>query len=174
MSEIFIQPQEQVVVIQAAQSVEIIEPDHIEVVGIPTVEIEIRSPGLVGPSGAPGTANVIIHSLIAPSNFSGQRVVVPDSNGHFVYADPFDTTHLNRSYLLTQSAIMTGDTPELLADGEFVEPTWSWATGSPIYLGTTGTLVTTPPDGAAFLVKLGSAITSTKIYYNPSQPIRLI
>lgn len=108
----------------------------------------------------------------AGMNLSGHRVVRPGPAGTLVYADPLDTaTYANGPWYLTQGAIAVGAEAAVLGEGEITEPSWTWSPGQRLFLGTNGTLSTTPPLAPARMVIVAVASKVDTIYFDPGSPI---
>lgn len=105
------------------------------------------------------------YTLTAASSFSGHRVVVQTSSG-IAYADP--GTHIGRSVGLTLNAASGGQDLNIRRFGEVTEPSWSWDTSKPVWLGVNGTLTQTIPNspGSGALV-LGWPLSSTTLDFQP-------
>lgn len=128
-------------------------------------------PGPQGPAGAPGASAGDL-TKIAQVALSGQRAVKLLTDGIQVnYADNTDAGSRQLSVALTKNAALAGDLVTLLTFGDYEEPSWSWTPGGVIYLGTNGLLTQTAPSAPAFLRILGTAVSTTRIWWDPQPPI---
>jgi hypothetical protein len=63
---------------------------------------------------------------------------------------------------------------ETVAFGVITNPSWNWVVEQSLYLGSNGNIVTTSTvDGAAFSLKIGTAISSTQMFVKIGTPIIL-
>lgn len=141
--------------------------------------IEVASEGLqgpVGPAGPPGPTGgsaALVVTATAGETLSGHRVLVY-RNGLVYYADPTDPDDIESPLYLSLGAALAGDPIQAIPLGELTESSWSWSPDDRIYLGANGLLTTTPSaPGAAWMAVVGYAISPTRIYFSPQQPIAL-
>lgn len=127
------------------------------------------------PSGECGVCPVVLEK-IAAEVLSGHLVVTAEDDGTVRRASNTILGDVTRPLWLTLGAALAGDAVLVLALGDHVEPSWSWAAGAPLYLGAAGVLTQTPPTlvgGATFIIRVGSAETPTSIFYEVRNPIIL-
>lgn len=103
---------------------------------------------------------------------SGHRVVKYSSPNVVDYASASVLSDCLKIAGLTTGASNAGAKIRLLVQGEIVEPSWSWITNVPVYLGENGVLTQTPPSGGNILIA-GMAISPTSLFFNPGAPIAL-
>lgn len=181
---------EEVQVVEVADSsisVEIIDSDNgVEVASTDIVVevhsniqvVEISAPGPQGPSGPPGAAGTTDHlsaSFTAGEDLSGHRLVKRQPDGTLIYASNDTITDINGPIWMTTASALAGEDTVILLVGGFVEPSWDWTSGAPIYLGSGGLMTqAVPAFPSAFSVQVGYAISATEIYLDQYSAIRLI
>jgi hypothetical protein len=110
-----------------------------------------------------GTANI---------NLSGHRVVRSIGTDDLVdYADSSNVAHALTVIGITLNAANMGDTVNIRATGEIVEPSWSFVPG-PIYFDASGSLTQTRP-AVGFLQQVAIASSPTEIVVQLGPPIVL-
>jgi hypothetical protein len=124
----------------------------------------------VAPQGIPGRDGSALVNRTAAIVLGGHRAVVLDNSELAIYADSSITSHANKVLGLTTGAASSGAIAAIATYGEFTEPSWSWTPGAPIFLGTNGLITQTAPT-SGFLLILGFAIATTKIFIDIKQPI---
>lgn len=136
---------------------------------------DILHPGLLtlttfqqGPAGA----SFIYVDYVAGVALGGHRAVVLDASEQAVYADKDTLTDRDKVIGITTGASIMGATAQIQTAGELTEPSWSWTAGDTIYLGTNGLLSNAAPV-TGFVLKIGFAISPTKIFISIKQPIIL-
>ena len=66
------------------------------------------------------------------------------------------------------------DEGETVAFGVITNPLWNWTSEQSLYLGANGNIVATSTvDGAAFSLKIGTAISATQAFIKIGTPIIL-
>jgi hypothetical protein len=129
------------------------------------------------PAGSGSATDAVLTSGVAGTTLSGHIVVHPRaSDGLLVAATADNLAHVNVPLWMTTGAALNGDAVDVLTFGDFVEPSWSWITGGPIYLGLHGEITQTPPSApvSLFLVQLGFATSPTSIFFDRGPSIQLI
>jgi hypothetical protein len=120
-----------------------------------------------------GSISEAVAQLPAGINLSGHRVIAL-VGGVAVYADNTIAAHAHLAIGVNQSAAGIGTLVEIFDDKIIEEPTWSWTTGEPVFLGTNGLLTQTPPvSPALFSLQIGNALSATKLNVNIQRPIFL-
>ena len=100
---------------------------------------------------------------------SALKLVRLDSNNKLVIADKdVDSTLLG---LTTQSAIADAF-PTVVLSGLYSDSSWGWTRGSPLYLGTNGSISALVPS-SGFIVPSGHAENPTIINLNISQGVQI-
>lgn len=124
-----------------------------------------------GGGGVGGDADRILTTAVAGETLSGHRLVNPRPNGSIMYANPASLTYLHAPIWMTLGAIMLGEEADVLAYGPAEEDSWAWTPG-PLFLGASGTIVSTPPAGA-YMVQVGYATTAQSLVLDRSPSIVL-
>lgn len=106
----------------------------------------------------------------ASTNLSGHRVVA-DLQA-LVYATNTDPA-FGRSWLyITQGAISSGASAQVVSQGLITESSWSWTPGETLYLSSNGFMSHTAPT-TGFSRIVGWAETATTIYFEPQMAVFL-
>lgn len=121
-----------------------------------------------GPPGDVGTRALV--SLTAGATVSGHRVVMFDSNGNGVPADP--TNPLYSFVGISISGANVGNQFEAQLAGLIEEPSWSFTPLLPIFTGPNGTLTQARP-WTGILHVIAVAQSPTSILISPQTPITL-
>lgn len=131
--------------------------------------------GIPGPKGDKGEPGGTLIERPAAIDISGHRMVVLDGQGGATYASNADQTHANRIVGMTAHAAVAGAPVALAIYGEITEPSWSWDTTKPVYLGVDGLLTQVVPEfpDAKFSVVVGFPISATTLFINIGIPITL-
>ena len=109
----------------------------------------------------------------AGENLSGHRVVMSDAYGVIWYASNASVDDANCILGITTGAISVGTTGPVKSHGDMTEPTWAWVAKKPLYLGESGFMVQTPPV-SAFIIKVGYAVSATRIFIDIDSPIERV
>lgn len=125
------------------------------------------------PAGAASGDQAFVEN--AAEALSGHRVVVVGSSGAR-YADPADVNDAWGSMAVTLGAAAQGQPVTLASEGEIEEPSWSWASGRPVFVGSAGILTQATPTApsSAWLRVVGVATSPTEIRLAFGPPISLI
>lgn len=107
--------------------------------------------GPTGPQGIPGNA----FSVVASENLGGHRLISLTG----FYAQPENSDLFGG---ISQSAVVTGDTVELVRYGVIEEGSWNWTPNAPIFSGPNGILTQTPPT-TGIVRRVAWAMDETKI-----------
>lgn len=122
-----------------------------------------------------GGSTGLAFTATAGQNLSGNTAVVINANGLAFYADRSTADNMFRIAGVTQGAAANGAAVSILSHGLMTDSGWAWTAGLPIFLGHGGALTQTPPSsGDGFLIVIGSALSATSIFINPSLPIVII
>jgi hypothetical protein len=144
-------------------------PDLVEVLVPAAAQIvEVVIPG---PQGPAGDTTII---LPAGTAVSGHRVIAWE-NGEARHADPTVLTDGRRVIGVSLNAALTGDPVTVRQSGLVVDASLALVPGLPVFLGPDGALLQTPPTapGAAFQLRIGSALSPDTLLVRISQPISL-
>jgi len=132
--------------------------------------VAVADQGPPGPPGEPGPSGGDVLTITAPVAIGGHRVIAAVGD-EIHYADPDDIATA-QVIGLTVNAAGPGDELEVVLRGSVTNSSWSWAPGLPLYLGANGVLTQSPPSPAAAWVRvLGTALSATRILFNPLSPI---
>lgn len=144
-------------------------PDLVEVL-VPAAPqiVEVIIPGPQGP------ASDTTITLPAGAALSGHRVIAWES-GEARHADPTLLTDGQRVIGISLNAALIGDPVMVRQFGLVVDASLALTPGLPVFLGAGGTLTQTPPasPGAAYQLRIGSALATDTLLVRISQPISL-
>lgn len=155
---------------------------YVAAVGLDIVE-EIRGvfiPGSFVVSGEPWTpasetnasTNQYSDPIVASGALSALRLVIVNESGQLAYADAATVSHAFRLVGLLPSAVVLGESIAVLTDGLISDSGWNWTLGSPIFVGSNGTLTQTPPE-TGFLQQVAVPVSATQIDFEIQEPILL-
>lgn len=165
------------VVEPGAVDVALVVVDDIQIVStVETVTIVIEASPVVISSGGSGSGTTITHTAVAAVDLSGQRLVVPQTDGTLIYATDATVADLALPVWMTLGAIMAGQSGTVLCYGPATEVSWSWTAASAVYLSALGVMtqaLQTVAGGATFLLQVAKAVSPTEIFYDPQMPIVL-
>lgn len=118
--------------------------------------------------GGGGGASDSLNLQFTNANAVTYRMVSLNSSAQTVLASSLDIGQVDKVIGMLDS---DGET---VAFGVVTNPSWSWTPEQSLYLGSNGTIVTTSTvDGAAFSLKIGTAISSTQAFIKIGTPIIL-
>lgn len=118
--------------------------------------------------GGGGGASDSLNLQFTNANAVTYRMVSLNSSAQTVLASSLDIGQVDKVIGMLDS---DGET---VAFGVVTNPSWSWTPEQSLYLGSNGTVVTTSTvDGAAFSLKIGTAISSTQAFIKIGTPIIL-
>jgi hypothetical protein len=122
--------------------------------------------------GTGNTGNGLMSSVTVDTNSTGVGAVLYlNTDEHYDEADASSSTTADRKLVI---ALESGTgTKKVLDLGYFRGNGWSLTVGAPIYLSTTtGAITSTAPSGSGDqVVKLGYAVQSDIIYFNPNSMV---
>lgn len=136
-------------------------------VAVQAVSIEVQHTGARGPAGADGSASL---SAVAAVNLGGHRLVMLDEAGLARYADQTNEYECGRVVGMTTGAAAMGNSASILMHGLIIEPTWSWAPGLDMFLGTDGVPTQTGPLTGVSLV-IGFPMGATAMFIDINPPV---
>lgn len=109
----------------------------------------------------------------AGQSISALRAVKFTGSGLF-YIDSENLGDANLCVGITTTSATTGSPVSYLMRGFLDDASFSWVIGSSVFVGSNGALTQTPPQSpSVFSLRIGSAVTSTKIKIQIEQPIIL-
>lgn len=108
----------------------------------------------------------------AGENLGGHRVII-ESLGYHYYASATNPAHVNRVVGLSVGAVSNGSIVNYIKEGIITEPSWTWNTSLPVWLGDNGLLTQTPINTTGFTMIIGHPVTSTSLYVSLKTPILL-
>lgn len=157
-------------------------PDAVRVtVGTDCVKARIVTPDVIKISicevinvGGSGTApERTAFTMVAETNLNGLRVVAGSDSfiGQAVYADHNNIPQASKVLGITRSAVLAGNSVEVIDGGSINDPSWNWIDG-PIFLGTDGKLTQSAPT-VGFVLTVGKAVSANRISLNMERPIIL-
>lgn len=131
--------------------------------------------GPPGPAGLPGSGSGTGVLALAGIDLSGHRVVRAQGDGSVTYASAESPSDVWSILGMTTGASQVGAEVPVVTYGEVSEPTWSWTPDRPVYLGSDGVLTQVVPTfpSSAFSLIVGFALTPTKLFFNPRDPLVL-
>jgi len=110
-------------------------------------------------------------SLSAGETIPGHKVVSASGGGAFK-ASSTNAGNIQGAVGISLNAAATGETVNIATSGRVDEPSWSWPVGKPIFLGTDGALVVTPPT-TGYLLRVGISLAPTALLVQLTAPIFL-
>lgn len=117
-----------------------------------------------GGAGATESLNVVFDN----SNATQYKIVALNVSGQTVLATSLEIGQIDRVLGVLDNA------GETVTFGAITNPSWTWTPEQSLYLGSNGTIATTSTiDGAAFSLKIGYAISSTKAFIKIGTPVVL-
>lgn len=125
----------------------------------------------IGPQGISGVTSGLTSSHEAGETLSGHRVVYVEDDKAY-YASSSVLTQAHRIAGITIGATMQGAIAVVQRGSSLEEPSWSWQTDTPIWLGENGVLQQVPPV-TGFALRVGFALSATKMFIDICEPIIL-
>jgi hypothetical protein len=117
-----------------------------------------------GGAGATESLNVNFNNSTATQ----YKIVALNANAQTVLATSLEIAQIDRVLGVLDNV------GETVTFGAITNPSWTWTPEQSLYLGSNGTIVTTSTiDGAAFSLKIGYAISSTKAFIKIGTPVVL-
>lgn len=134
--------------------------------------ITITSSGAQGPPGPPGSNDKIQNLYTAAENIGGHRVVRTDDNGQILTADSTDLNSCGRVTGITVNSVSSGQQVQVISQGIIEDQSFSYTPGNSLFYNFEGVIVETPPT-TGFFQLIGRVETSTRIYIDLEEPIKL-
>ena len=117
-----------------------------------------------GGAGASESLNVVFNN----NNATQYKLVALNANGETILASSLDISQVDKILGVLD------DESETVTFGSITNPIWTWTPEQSLYLGSNGAIVTTSTiNGAAFSLKIGYAISSTKAFIKIGTPVVL-
>lgn len=118
--------------------------------------------------GGGSSASESLNLQFDNANAVSYRIVSLNSNSETILASSLDVSQIDKIIG------MLDDDGETVAFGVITNPSWSWSPEQSLYLGANGNIVTTSTvDGAAFSLKIGTAISATQAFIKIGTPVVL-
>ena len=115
----------------------------------------------------PGNGKSLKSRIIAIENVPIYTVITTKGN----IANSSDTTHKNIIAGITKEAINNTFSGSVVTEGEIENENWTWTRGNILFLN--GTSISVTPPSTGFCVKIGEALSSTKIFVRITESILL-
>lgn len=130
--------------------------------------IEVSFTVAQGLSGAVSN-DLFMFSIIAPSNFGGQRIIAFNGTNYFYasYLTPLDSI---KTIGISKNAASVGTELKIQTLGNLTDPSFTWDIGTILYLGDNGLLTNIPPTTGLFW-ELAKVVYQNTICFNPKNPI---
>jgi hypothetical protein len=115
-------------------------------------------------AGASESLNVVFTNNSA----GAYKIVALNANAETIVASSLDIS------IIDKILGVLANTGQTVTFGSITNPSWTWTPEQSLYLGSSGNIVTTSTiDGAAFSLKIGYAISSTKAFIKIGTPVVL-
>ena len=101
--------------------------------------------------------------IVAATDIGGHRVVIQDASGLCQYADIENVDHSGKIIGVTISSAIQGYPVTINKSGVVVENSWNWVPGGDIWLGANALPVQDVPINAAFLQRIGYAVSTNSM-----------
>lgn len=124
-----------------------------------------------GERGLPGDTSV---QVLAGGPIGGHRVVVLEE-ASAQYATNQNPQHGMKVLGVTTNAAAAGGTLSVVRSGKVSEPSWSFDTSKPVFLGVDGLLTQVAPThpAAAFSLIVGFPLSATELFVGLREPLGL-
>lgn len=134
-------------------------------------QVALTTVGEQGPQGPAGPDGGLEQEYTAGESVGGHRVVYVDEDGAVRYADCTEAAHAFKIAGLTLEASTAGNPVRVQTYGVVAEPSLNLSVDDQIYLGSSGLFTQTPPVSRAFLLSIGGAVATTKLFLRIGPPI---
>jgi hypothetical protein len=115
-----------------------------------------------------GTSTDSLNIIFENNNATSYKVVAIDANSETILASTLDITQANKVV-----GILNANT-QTVTLGTLTNPSWTWTPDQTLYLGSNGEIVTSSTiDGAQFSLKVGYALSATKVFVKIGTPVVL-
>jgi hypothetical protein len=106
--------------------------------------------------------------VFSNNNAASYKVVAINANSETILASTLDATQANKVV-----GILNANT-QTVTLGTLTNPAWTWTPDQTLYLGSNGEIVTSSTiDGAQFSLKVGYALSATKVFVKIGTPVVL-
>lgn len=112
----------------------------------------------------------IIYAIAGTSIISHTAVVIV--NGEVFPADVTNTSHINAVVGIALNSVSSGGQVKIQTSGVLAESSFSFVSGTAVFIGLSGALTQTIPEAAVFIYQVGSATKTTEINISLKTPIR--
>jgi hypothetical protein len=139
---------------------------------VQTIYVETQAivlPERVVVSGSTSADNTTL-LVTAASDIGGHICVVSNTSG---LATPASTTSKSPVVGITSGSVAHGAYATLITSGIFTEPSWTWVSDNPLFVGAGGVLTQTPPS-TGYMHVVGYAVSPTTMVVSIQQPIHII
>ena len=117
-----------------------------------------------GGNAATDSLNIVFNN----NNAASYKVVAVNANSETILASTLDATQANKVV-----GILNANT-QTVTLGTLTNPSWTWTPDQTLYLGSNGEIVTSSTiDGAQFSLKVGYALSATKVFVKIGTPVVL-
>jgi len=114
-----------------------------------------------------------VHTMMtAGATLSAKKIVTSDGSGNAIYASNATAAHAYKVIGMNDNSANSGESVRVITEGNVTNSTWTWTPGSALYLSTSGEITHTVPT-TGFALKIGMAITATKIFIRIEAPVIL-
>ena len=110
--------------------------------------------------------------MTAGAVLSALKVVRPTSIGKLIYASSADDLQWNDVIGITTTAGGVGDIINVRRLGLLTDPSWTWTTNLPVFLGVNGVLTQTAPT-SGFICIVGKPFAADTLFINVDRTITL-
>jgi hypothetical protein len=119
-------------------------------------------------TGGGGTSTDSLNIIFENNNATSYKVVAIDANSETILASALELSQANKVV-----GILDANT-ETVTLGTLTNPSWTWTPDQTLYLGSNGEIVTSSTiDGAQFSLKIGYALSATKVFVKIGTPVVL-
>jgi hypothetical protein len=119
-------------------------------------------------TGGGGGVTESLNIAFDNNNATAYKIVAINTSAETILASTLDLTQANKIVGILDSNNQT------VTLGTLTNPSWTWTSDESLYLGSNGDIVITPTiDGALFSLKIGYALSATKIFVKIGTPIVL-
>ena len=115
----------------------------------------------------PASGNKLKNRIIAAENVPIYTVITYKGN----LADSSNTAHRTVIAGITKEAINNTFSGSVVTEGEIENSSWTWTKGDNLFLN--GTALSTTPPSTGFVIKIGEAMSATKIFVRITESILL-
>jgi len=115
-----------------------------------------------------GATTDSLNIVFSNNNAASYKVVAINANSETILASTLDATQANKVV-----GILNANT-QTVTLGTLTNPAWTWTPDQTLYLGSNGEITTSSTiDGAQFSLKVGYALSATKVFVKIGTPVVL-